>query len=110
MITSHHKRQYAGENYELTCVVIGGESDMQSSFSSQWLKNGFIQKEETSGTLSFNPLRQTAPSSDGEYTCEVMMNGRRFSSETFVITVQGIFSHLLIRGNYFLIVGPVNQY
>ena len=40
---------------------------------------------ETSATLSFTPLRQTTPSSNGQYVCEAMRSGRALSGVTVLL-------------------------
>ena len=52
----------------------------------RWRRNGGL-RGETSATLSFTPLRQTSPSSNGQYTCEATRSGRIFESEDFEISV-----------------------
>ena len=79
--------QHAGENYMLTCNVNGGQAGRETTY--RWLNNNVYVSGETSATLSFTPLRQTTPSSNGQYVCEVMRSGRTVGSEGFTIMVAG---------------------
>ena len=77
----------AGDDYTLTCTVSGGETTATTTY--QWRRNNSPLSGETSATLSFTPLRQTTPSSNGQYACEAMRSGRTLPSEGFTIDVTG---------------------
>ena len=79
--------QHAGENYTLTCTVSGGETNATTTY--QWCRNNLPMQlsGETSATLSFTPLRQTTPSSNGQYVCEAMRSGRTVTSHVVTIDV-----------------------
>ena len=81
--------QHAGENYMLTCIVTGGEATAETVY--RWLNHSVPMSNETSATLSFSPLRQTTPSSNGQYVCEAIRSGRivRSTSEGFTVLVMG---------------------
>ena len=81
--------QHAGEDYTLTCTVSGGETTATTTY--QWHRDNSPLSGETSATLSFTPLRQTTPSSNGQYVCEAMRSGRTARSVGFTITVIGKF-------------------
>ena len=83
--------QHAGEDYTLTCTVSGGETTATTTY--QWRRDNSPLSGETSATLSFTPLRQTTPSSNGQYACEAMRSGRTVRSEGFTVTVMGKFDH-----------------
>ena len=57
----------------------------------RWLNHSVPMSNETSATLSFSPLRQTTPSSNGQYVCEAIRSGRivRSTSEGFTVLVMG---------------------
>ena len=76
--------QEAGEDYTLTCVVSGGTITVTTY---RWRRNGGLLSGGTSATLSFIPLRQTSPSSNGQYTCEATRGRRTVESEDFKIFV-----------------------
>ena len=86
-MTGSGATQHAGEDYTLTCTVSGGETTATTTY--QWLRNNFPLSGETSATLSFTPLRQTTPSSNGQYVCEAMGSGRTVRSDSFVMDVTG---------------------
>ena len=77
--------QHAGENYMLTCNVNGGQAGGETTH--WWLKNNVYVSSATSATLSFTPLRQTTPSSNGQYVCEAMRSGRTVRSDSVTISV-----------------------
>ena len=79
--------RHAGENYVLTCSVTGGEATEDTAY--RWLNNNVPLSGETSATLSFTPLRQTYPSSNGQYVCEAIRSGTIVRSERFTISVIG---------------------
>ena len=79
--------QHAGEDYTLTCTVSGGDTNAAVSY--QWLNGNSPLSGETSATLSFTPLRQTAPSSNGQYVCEATRSGSTVISNSVTITVTG---------------------
>ena len=79
--------QHAGEDYTLTCTVSGGETTATTNY--QWLSDDSPLSGETSATLSFTPLRQTSPSSNGQYVCEAMRSGRTVRSGGFTISLTG---------------------
>ena len=81
--------QHAGEDYTLTCTVRGGETTATTTYL--WRRNNSPLSDETSATLSFTPLRQTTPSSNGQYVCEAMRSGRTVRSGGLTITVSGRF-------------------
>ena len=88
-LSSSGGAEIAGEDYTLTCTVIGGDT---ATPTYRWFRNGSPQSGETSATLSFSPLRQ---SDSGVYTCE----GTRGSSAAvrsnnmIRITVEGYNRH-----------------
>ena len=77
--------QHAGEDYTLTCTVSGGETTATTTY--QWHRDNSALSGETSATLSFTPLRQTTPSSNGQYVCEAMRSGRTVTSHVVTIDV-----------------------
>ena len=77
--------QHAGEDYTLTCTVSGGDTTATTTY--QWLSGNSPLSGETSATLSFTPLRQTTPSSNGQYVCEAMRSGRTVRSAGVTIDV-----------------------
>ena len=79
--------QHAGEDYTLTCTVSGGETTATTTY--QWRRDNSPLSGETSATLSFTPLRQTTPSSNGQYVCEAMRSGRTVRSDSIAIDVTG---------------------
>ena len=96
--------QDAGEDYTLTCTVSGGETTATTTY--QWQRNN-SPHSETSATLSFSPLRQTTPSSNGQYVCEAIRSGRTVRSGIVTITVTGKSNSIIINckpaihvGNY----------
>ena len=88
--------QHAGEDYTLTCTVSGGETTATTTY--QWRRDNSPLSGETSATLSFNPLRRTTPSSNGQYVCQATRSGRTDRSEGITITVAGrlCFMYILI--------------
>ena len=83
-VTGSGATQNAGENYTLTCTVSGGGTTTTTYL---WLRNNSLIAGETSDTLSFTPLRQTSPTSNGQYICQAMRSGRTVSSESFSISL-----------------------
>ena len=79
--------QHAGEDYTLTCTVSGGETTATTTH--QWIRDNLPLSGETSANLSFTPLTQTTPSSNGQYVCEAIRSGRIVRSNRFSITVNG---------------------
>ena len=73
----------AGENYRLTCEVIGGGT-MTPTY--RWFRNGSPLSGQTSATLSFSPLRQ---SDSGSYSCETTRSSITVRSTSTTITVEG---------------------
>ena len=71
----------------LTCVVTGGEAAAEIMY--QWLNNSVTLSGETSNTLSFTPLRQTTPSSNGQYVCVAMRSGRNATSNSVSVELTG---------------------
>ena len=86
-VTNGSATQHAGENYTLTCTVSGGAT---VTTTYQWHRDSSPLSGETSATLSFTPLRQTTPSSNGQYVCKVMRSGRTRRSRSITIDVTGI--------------------
>ena len=88
-VTGSSATQHTGENYTLTCTVSGGDSNAAVSY--QWIRNNSPLSGETSATLSlpFTPLRQTTPSSNGQYVCEAMRSGNTVTSDSVTISVTG---------------------
>ena len=86
-MTGSGATQHAGEDYTLTCTVSGGETTATTTY--QWRRNNSPLSGETSATLSFTPLRQTTPSSNGQYVCEAMRSGRTVRSDSVAIDVTG---------------------
>ena len=86
-VTRSDVTQYAGEDYTLTCTVSGGVTTATTTY--QWRRNNSPQSVEPSATLSFTPLRQTRPISNGQYVCEAMRSGRTVKSDSVVIDVTG---------------------
>ena len=86
-VTGSGTTQNAGDDYTLTCTVSGGETTATTTY--QWRRDNSPLSGETSATLSFTPLRQTTPSSNGQYVCEAMRSGRTLRSEGFTIDVTG---------------------
>ena len=86
-VTGSGATQHAGEDYTLTCTVSGGETTATTTY--QWLRNNLLLSGEISASLSFTPLRQTPPSSNGQYVCEAMRSGRTVRSREFTVTVTG---------------------
>ena len=93
-VSSSGATQHAGEGYTLTCTVSGGEITATTTY--QWLMDNSTLSGETSATLSFTPLRQTTPSSNGQYVCEAMRSSRTIRSEGVTITVMGTLDHSCI--------------
>ena len=87
-VTNGSVTQHAGEDYTLSCTVSGGETTATTTY--QWRRDNSPLSGETSATLSFTPLRQTTPSSNGQYACEVMRSGRTARSRSITIDVTGI--------------------
>ena len=80
--------QHAGEVYTLTCTVSGGDTNAAVSY--RWLRDGTAVSGETSATLSFTPLRETTPSSNGQYVCEATRSGNMVTSDSVTIDVTGM--------------------
>ena len=80
--------QVVGEDYTVTCVVSGGTT---GTITFEWYKDTYWLPEETSNTLSFNPLRESSPTSNGRYLCGIRMNGQDCScfGDVFQISVRG---------------------
>ena len=78
--------QHAGEDHTLTCTVSGGNEAAATTY--QWLRND-SPLSEMSATLSFTPLRQPTPSSNGQYVCKGTWNGRAATSDSVTIDVTG---------------------
>ena len=89
-VTNGSATQHAGEDYTLTCTVSGGERETTATTTYQWRRDNSPLSGEKSATLSFTPLRQTTPSSNGQYVCEVMRSGRIRRSRSITIDVTGI--------------------
>ena len=87
--------QHAGEDYALTCTVSGGETTATTTY--QWRRNNSPLSSETSATLSLTPLRQTTPSSNGQYVCEAMRSGRTVRSNNITIDVTGKSNSIMIN-------------
>ena len=89
-VTGSGATRNAGEDYTLTCTVSGGGT---TTTTYQWLRNGSpLMTGATSDTLDFTPLRQTTPSSNGQYTCQATRSGSTVTSDNiFTITVTGIY-------------------
>ena len=77
--------QYAGEQYTLTCVVSGGGNPATTY---RWHRGGRLLSGKTSDTITFSLLRQTPPSSNGQFTCEATRSRRTVQSENFEIFVR----------------------
>ena len=99
-VTGSGATQHAGEDYTLTCTVSGGENNATTTY--QWFNGSLLLSGETSATLSFTPLRQTTPSSNGQYVCEAMRSGRNVSSNSSTVEVQSKSNHSLLA-NHLLI-------
>ena len=80
--------QHAGEDYTLTCTVSGGDTTATTTY--QWRRDNSPLSGETSATFSFTPLRQTTPSSNGQYVCEATRGGSTVTSNSVTITVTGM--------------------
>ena len=95
IVTGSSVTQHAGEDYTLTCTVSGGET---TTTTYQWHRNNLPLSGEISATLSFTPLRQTTPSSNGQYVCEAMRSSKNGRSGAFTIAVTSKFcsSELLV--------------
>ena len=87
IVAGNSTTQHAGEDYTLTCTVRGGETNATTTY--RWLRNNLPLFGETSATLSFTPLRQTTPSSNGQYVCEAMRSGRNVNSNSITVNVTG---------------------
>ena len=83
--TDSNPTRNIGDNFTLTCIVAGGEYNATTTY--QWHRNNLPLSGETSATLSFTPLRQTTPSSNGQYVCEAMRSGRGCRSARVPISV-----------------------
>ena len=99
VVTGSGATKHAGEDYTLTCTVSGGETTATTTY--QWLRNNSPLSGQISTTLSFTPLRQTTPSSNGQYVCEAMRSGRTIRSDSVAIDVTGklkldIYLHIII--------------
>ena len=81
-VAGNSTTQHAGEDYTLTCTVSGGNEATATTY--KWLRNG-SPLSEISATLSFTPLRQTTTSSNGQYVCKGMWNGRTATSDSVMI-------------------------
>ena len=77
--------QIAGENYTLTCQVIGGRTEIPIY---QWFKNDLLLANRTLATLSFLPLMKT---DSGVYTCKGTKGSNTSSSGGVMIAVDGKF-------------------
>ena len=86
-VTGSGDTQHAGEDYTLTCTVSGGDTTATTTY--QWHRNNSPLSGETSATLSFTPLRQTTPSSNGQYVCEATRRGNTIRSNSATIDVTG---------------------
>ena len=86
-VTGSGVAQHAGEDYTLTCTVSGGETTATTTY--QWRRDNSPLSGEASATLSFTPLRQTTPSSNGQYVCEAIRSGRTVRSRSITISVTG---------------------
>ena len=86
-VSADSTTQHAGEDYTLTCTVRGGETTATTTY--QWRRDNSPLSGETSATLSFTPLRQTTPSSNGQYVCEAMRSGRTVRSTSITVNVAG---------------------
>ena len=69
VLISNNGTPTAGEDYQLTCDVLGAEN-LKPTITYQWIKNSSsqIQVESNSNTLSFTPLRL---SDAANYVCTV---------------------------------------
>ena len=86
-VSGNSATQHVGEDYTFTCTVSGGDSSAEVSY--QWLNGNSPLSGETSATLSFTPLRETTPSSNGQYVCEATRGGTTVTSNSVTITVTG---------------------
>ena len=98
-LTDGGATQHAGEDYTLTCTVSGGETTATTTY--HWLRDNSLLSGETSASLSFTPLRQTTPSSNGQYVCEAMRSGRTLRSEEFTIAVTGMSKLNVVTLNFY---------
>ena len=98
--------QHAGENYTLTCTVSGEETTATTVTTYQWRRDNSPLSNETSATLSFTPLRETTPSSNGQYVCEAMRSGRTVPSHIVTIDVTSKLK-FVICNNITILDGPV---
>lgn len=73
--------QMNGQEYNLTCVV-----NREDARYFQWLKDGIQQRERTSTVLYFPHLTEA---DSGEYTCEVTIGFRTFTSPGLCISIGG---------------------
>ena len=69
-----------GQSYILSCIINGTDND---NITYQWRKDGTLLLTETGPALSFSSLRL---SNIGRYTCEVTVDGTKFSTvEEFAV-------------------------
>ena len=75
----------AGEDYTLTCMVAGG-STMTTTY--RWLKDGAQIPDETTSTLSYNPIGEI---NSGDFMCEGTRGSMTMRSTAVTITVMREF-------------------
>ena len=75
-----------GQSYTLTCSVVGA-----SDVIYQWMRDGSILQGETTGNLSFSPLRL---SHAGQYTCEVFVDCVAYTDDV-AVTIASNILHII---------------
>ena len=77
----------AGENYQLTCAVLGAEN-LNPTITYQWTKNNIqMQIKSNSETLSFTPLRL---SDAANYACTVTIASSYLTGDISVMNFQEV--------------------
>ena len=86
----------AGENYLLTCSVLGAEN-LNPTITYRWIRNNSTQVGTNSNTLFFTPLRLIDA---GSYVCEVIISS---NSLTDIIAMNATSQDTRIQSEFFTI-------
>ena len=84
----------AGENYLLTCSVLGAEN-LNPTITYRWTKNNGTLVGENSNTLFFTPLRL---SNAGSYICEVIISSNYL---TDIIAMNATSQDVTIQSEFY---------